>query len=266
MPNQTKTLHDLTSLGTLSTQEVIVTDSAGKGYRTGIAALRTAILSGAPIYDNVFVLYHRNSDGLLMNVRPEEWPALESGSTHEVADGVLLAVGDKFLVVAPTEVSASAASGMLWEAESHSGSPIGGGTYYNSKALALPDWAGKSNTARIAAAFSGQPDTVNDNAALACLAYARTHAGTPENSTYGIAAGSWWLPSFGELWFIRQHYRAINFALSKITGATQLTNGAHWSSTEYSATLAWYLNFSYGNAGGYTNTTYRLRVRPVAAY
>ena len=51
-----------------------------------------------------------------------------------------------------------------------------------------------------------------------------------------------------------------------INGATQLAKTWYWSSTEYSATNAWNLNLSDGNAFNNTKATNQRRVRPVSAF
>jgi hypothetical protein len=58
----------------------------------------------------------------------------------------------------------------------------------------------------------------------------------------------------------------INYALSLISGATQLSESWYWSSTEYSATAAWSLSLSNGYAGNFTKATNPYRVRAVSAF
>ena len=60
--------------------------------------------------------------------------------------------------------------------------------------------------------------------------------------------------------------RKINYALSLIEGATQLAETWYWSSTECSATYAWYLHLYYGLAGNFAKATSTGRVRPVSAF
>ena len=76
----------------------------------------------------------------------------------------------------------------------------------------------------------------------------------------------WWLPSLGELFCLYANMRKINYALSLINGATQLAETWYWSSTEYSATYAWNLNLSSGDANSYTKATNKVGVRPVSAF
>ena len=71
----------------------------------------------------------------------------------------------------------------------------------------------------------------------------------------------------GELMVIYANMRKINYALSLISGASQLVENAYWSSTEASASLAWGLYLSDGGAGYWsTKATGQGRVRPVSAF
>ena len=82
----------------------------------------------------------------------------------------------------------------------------------------------------------------------------------------GLPAGSWWLPSLGELWLMLANFDKINYALSKITGATLLQRDAYWSSTEYSAGNAWGLRLGYGYQNSISKPSSQYRVRPVSAF
>lgn len=74
-----------------------------------------------------------------------------------------------------------------------------------------------------------------------------------------------YVPSLGELYFILAHFTQINAAL-KAVGGEPLRNDWYWSSTQYSATTAWYLYLSNGSANYYTKATHQGRVRPVSAF
>ena len=74
----------------------------------------------------------------------------------------------------------------------------------------------------------------------------------------------WWIPSVGELYVMYMMKTYINDALEYI-GQPPLKDTWYWSSTEYSATDAWYLNFGDGYFGGYYKTG-ELSVRPVSAF
>ena len=66
---------------------------------------------------------------------------------------------------------------------------------------------------------------------------------------------------------IYANMRKINYALSLIEGATQLAEDWYWSSTEGSATHAWYVGFDVGVATHWgTKAGYQGRVRPVSAF
>lgn len=74
-----------------------------------------------------------------------------------------------------------------------------------------------------------------------------------------------YIPSLGELYFMLAHFTQINAALEAV-GGEPLRNDWYWSSTQYSATNAWYLHLGNGNASNYTKATHQIRVRPVSAF
>ena len=74
-----------------------------------------------------------------------------------------------------------------------------------------------------------------------------------------------YIPSLGELYIICLNQYAINEAL-KFVGGQPLAKDWYWSSTECSATFAWYLYLNYGNASYGTKATYKYRVRAVSAF
>ena len=95
-----------------------------------------------------------------------------------------------------------------------------------------------------------------------CNLYSRANA-----NGNGLTAGKWWLPSLGEMFMIYANMQKINYCLSLINGATQLAETWYWTSTESSATLAWHLSLSDGDASGwYTKASDTGRVRPVSAF
>ena len=73
-----------------------------------------------------------------------------------------------------------------------------------------------------------------------------------------------YIPTLAELYLICLNRKAINAAM-RFVGGQELA-GWYWSSTEYSATLAWLLSLSYGLAGSFTKATNTNRVRPVSAF
>lgn len=79
-------------------------------------------------------------------------------------------------------------------------------------------------------------------------------------------ADDWYIPSLGELYRIFITKKAINAALEFAKG-DKLQDRWYWTSTEVSATNAWYLNLNGGYAGGWgTKASSTLRVRAVSAF
>ena len=74
-----------------------------------------------------------------------------------------------------------------------------------------------------------------------------------------------YIPSLGELYFILAHFTQINAALEAV-GGEPLRNDWYWSSTQYSATYAWYLGLSDGFADIIAKASGQGRVRPVSAF
>lgn len=73
-----------------------------------------------------------------------------------------------------------------------------------------------------------------------------------------------WIPSLGELAIICKNKEKINEALAYV-GGDGLVDVWYWSSTEYSATGAWYVGFHNGNVfGGSKSKSYV--VRPVCEF
>lgn len=79
-------------------------------------------------------------------------------------------------------------------------------------------------------------------------------------------ADDWYIPSLGELYRIFINKKAINAALEFAKG-DKLQDRWYWTSTEYSATSAWYLGLDDGSTGNWgpkaSNTG---RVRAVSAF
>ena len=75
----------------------------------------------------------------------------------------------------------------------------------------------------------------------------------------------WYLPSIQELNMLWNNYYTVTRALSQISGATQLSNSAYWSSSEYKYNLAWDIHFGYGSTNG-GDKNYTSCVRAVRAF
>ena len=220
------------------------------GSAASLAAAKTALQPS--ITDGVFVMYHRKSNNYPLAATVEGWKAIEN--TGEIADGVLVFQGAKHLVIAPTESFLyfnSASANVLVN------------TAVTDRLIAMSDWDGKTKTAAICANATLSADGAG-YAPGWCHVYSRTNV-----NGFGLTAGKWWLPSVGELVFLWANKKKINLALSQISGATQLTESAYWSSTELGSTYAWYLNLSNGTlngGGGYARSSAQFYVRSVSAF
>lgn len=211
--------------------------------------------------DGCFVTYHRKSDNFPLAVPYWQWAAIEASG--EVADGVLVLVdGQAPIIVAPTQ----APTALHWSANAVGVDTSVGGDYNK----AYTDYNGKTRTAAIMAKatelFGAEEENWVNYAPGFCNAYSRQYD-KGDGSMVGIGAGGWWLPSIAELLTIWKHKYAINLCLSVISGASQLTESWYWSSTEFSATYAWYLNLLDGYlAYWYDKVHYSFYVRAVAAF
>ena len=74
-----------------------------------------------------------------------------------------------------------------------------------------------------------------------------------------------YIPSLGEMLFVFLNRKAINEALEAV-GGTSIDGVWYWTSTEYSATLAWYLYLRHGTASSGTKASGAYRVRAVSAF
>ena len=247
---QTKKVSAATPVTTVnSTDKILMADANGKLIPISLANLKAALNGGVDQnvqMDGVFIMTHRKSDDFPIMYKPHKWTAQQSAG--EVADGVVIVEGGKILVVAPTDEA------MTWSSAAVSG----GGTTTSDRVTAMNDWNGKTNTA---AQITHAECSSNAYAPGFCHQYSRVNA-----NGKGLTAGKWWLPSLGEMMMIYANMTKINYALSLISGATQLQETAYWTSTEYSAAYAWDLTLSNGGANGGTKASNTYRVRPVSAF
>ena len=246
---QTKKVSAATPVTTVnSTDKILMADANGKLIPISLANLKAALNGGVGQnvqMDGVFIMTHRKQDDYPVMFKPHKWTAQQSAG--EVADGVVIVEGGKILVVAPTDEA------MHWSSAAVSG----GGTTTSDRVTAMNDWNGKTNTA---AQITHAECSSNAYAPGFCHQYSRVNA-----NGKGLTAGKWWLPSLGEMMMIYANMTKINYALSLISGATPLQETAYWTSTEFSATNAWYLNLSNGIADG-AKASNTGRVRPVSAF
>lgn len=259
MSDQTKKFNQLPKIKTLGTTYNLIATNASNGANAQMTAenLKKELgsISIDDVMDNVFIMCHRyetvgsnpNVDNYPTCWRPSEWAAREAKG--EVATGVLLIDGGRKLVIAPTEKTST------W-----STSGVEAGTKQSDRLLAQELYNGKENCAKIMknATMIAEGDA---SAVGWCNAYERVNAGGK-----GLKSGAWWLPSLGELYLMFANFTKINYALSKISGATPLAKAAYWSCTENSATYAWLLHFGYGGQSSSSKSGSQHRVRPVSAF
>lgn len=250
---KTKTLKDVTTVSTVNASQFIpLSDGNGSVTKVSLENLKAALLAGInlnSINDGIFIMFHRKSDDFPLMVKPDKWASYQNSG--ETAEGVVVVEGGKILVVAPTEATTA---GLLWSSAAVSA----GGKTTTDRLTAFDDWLGKANTA---AQITHAECNTEAYAPGFCAKYQRVNA-----NGKGLTAGKWWLPSMGELMTIYANMRKINYALSLIEGATQLAETWYWSSTEYSATSAWFLYLGYGSANRNTKATAKGGVRAVSAF
>lgn len=211
--------------------------------------------------DGCFVTYHRKSDNWPLAVPYWKWAALEQAG--EVADGVLVLIdGQAPIIVSPTGTQ------LKWSKNAIAVNADTGSDY----SKAYVDFTGKARTAAIMAKgvelFGEEEENWTQYAPAWCNAYSRAYdKGDDAHTMVGIGAGKWWLPSIAELIAIWKRKHAINLCLSVISGASPLVESWHWSSTECSATNAWYLYLNGGLLSFWnTKVTSSLYVRAMAAF
>lgn len=247
---KTKTLAAVTTVTSMSASQYIpLSDGSGNVTKITLANLKASLLGGLNLNamnDGVFIMFHRKSDDYPLAVKPDKWASYQNSG--EIAEGVMVVEGGKILVVAPTEAT------LYWSSAAVSA----GGKTTSDRETALNDWTGKTSTA---AQITHNECKTESYAPGFCASYERVNA-----NRQGLTAGKWWLPSLGELMMIYANMRKINYALSLINGATQLAETWYWSSTEYSATYAWYLTLGGGPASNGTKAAAQYRVRPVSAF
>ena len=113
----------------------------------------------------------------------------------------------------------------------------GKGHYIDSYMDAVQDWQGKKNTEHLQAVGLNPAIQLKDGE---------------------------YIPTLAELYLICLNRKAINAAM-RFVGGQELA-GWYWSSTEPSATDAWFLYLNHGYATNTTKATYQHRVRPVSAF
>ena len=158
----------------------------------------------------------------------------EGGFANDQANGVVVSTDDARFVIAKDNVSTS----MKWS--SNTSTLVDGILTSTDATVAKTDFVGQENTNLMLA-------TDTSGAGYSCA-----------NFTFPNGANGY-LPALGELYVAYQNKAAIDKAMTLI-GGTALGNSYYWSSTQSSATNAWYLQWSNGNTyGNRKSGTYDVR-------
>ena len=173
-------------------------------------------------------------DGIYFVTASGNYIPWEGKTPDEAADGEIIGIGVKrggwALVVDLHDQAEGEDITLTTENE-------GTGHYFGTYLDAVADWNGKENT-------KGLEKILNSDICL---------------------KDGQWIPSLGEMYFIFLNRKAINEALEAV-GGTAIEGVWFWTSTESSATNAWYLNLSDGYAYSSTKASDMLRVRAVSAF
>ena len=152
----------------------------------------------------------------------------------EDAMGVLLVQGERSIIIALQDCNDGEETTLTKQKDPSNLK----GNYIDTCIDAVADWNGQKNTEHLKAVG------LSDNISL---------------------SDGWYIPSMGEMLFIFTHRKEVNAALEK-AGGQPIADDWYWTSTESSATNAWYL-YLYGNMGSIIpKATNTLRVRPVSAF
>ena len=150
------------------------------------------------------------------------------------AMGVLLVQGERSIIIALQDCNDDEKTTLTKQKDPSNLK----GNYIDTCIDAVADWNGQKNTEHLKAVG------LSDNISL---------------------SDGWYIPSMAEMLFIFTHRKEVNAALEK-AGGQPIANDWYWTSTEYSATYAWYLNLTNGSMNYNSKATSTHRVRPVSAF
>lgn len=186
--------------------------------------------------DGCYILYHDKAENFPTFCPWWEWPGREA--VGETADGIAILIDNGSPIILSLDEKK-----VLWSLNGISATELIGNSAYQ-KAFKDFDGESKSKTimAKGAELFGEEEDTWKENYAVPwCLSYDKSYiADTGYKRGYG--AGSWWLPSIGELVEIFKRYKAVDKCLSVVKGATLLHRERYLSSSEATATAVWSLS------------------------
>lgn len=190
----------------------------------------------------------KKSYDFVMGNEPEPQP--ESKPTTELADGIYLMYGKTAVPYTGYEVSAQGCTGV--------GVKFGG----KSLVLALTDIS--DDDVELTTQQGGTRFITDYHRAAEDMDGKTATDDIRDILNMGISDDEY-IPSLGELYFILAYFTQINAALEAV-GGEPLRNDWYWSSTQYSATYAWFLGLFSGSAGYGTKAAGQGRVRPVSAF
>ena len=150
------------------------------------------------------------------------------------AMGVLLVQGERSIIIALRDCNDGEETTLTKQKDPSNLK----GNYIDTCIDAVADWKGQKNTEHLKAVG------LSDNISL---------------------SDGWYIPSMGEMLFIFTHRKEVNAALEK-AGGQPIADDWYWTSTEYSATRAWYLDLGSGSMNNGTKAAGTNRVRPVSAF
>lgn len=190
----------------------------------------------------------KSYDFVMGNEQPEPQP--ESKPATELADGIYLMYGKTAVPYTGQEVSAQGCTGV--------GVKFGG----KSLVLALTDIS--DDDVELTTQQGGTRFITDYHRAAEDMDGKTATDDIRDILNMGISDDEY-IPSLGELYFILAYFTQINAALEAV-GGEPLRNDWYWSSTQYSATYAWFLGLNYGYADCGSKAPYQGRVRPVSAF
>ena len=193
----------------------------------------------------------KKSYDFVMGNEPEPQP--ESKPTTELADGIYLMYGKTAVPYTGCEVSKDGKEGCT-----------GIGVKFGGKSLVLALTDISVYDVKLTTQQGGTRFATNHHQAAEDMDGKTATDDIRDILNMGISDDEY-IPSLGELYFMLAHFTMINAALEAV-GGEPLCNAWYWSSTQYSATNAWYLYLNYGSAGIGTKVAYQYRVRPVSAF
>lgn len=169
--------------------------------------------------EDVKIVYHTKTSSVPQMYTTEGWK-LFSSQNDVTADGVFLSCGGKNIIIAKDQYNLKWSSSDVLTNSSLS------------RRLALLDFDGLMNTYKIVNNATLSGDSTSSYGAKKCNSYT-----TKNSAGFGILAGSWYLPSAGEMMMILANSPKLNKALNEIGGTEidRYSDKRYMTSTEVSS-------------------------------